>query len=67
MQHSDILVRFLKNIKENKCVRKSPCVCRNELYNPRCFTVSVNSAESLFTVRQLGKKVLYGIHRGCWN
>jgi len=23
MQHSDILVRFLKNIKENKCVRKS--------------------------------------------
>ena len=23
---------------------QSPCVCRNELFNPRCLTVSVNSA-----------------------
>jgi len=31
---------------------QSPCVCRNELFNPRCLTVSVNSAiwvEKLYT------------------
>jgi len=35
------------------CKKKfqSPCVCRNTLSNPRCLTVSVNSAEP--TVRQL--------------
>ena len=31
------------------CKKKfqSPCVCSNELSNPRCLTVSVNSAVSL--------------------
>jgi len=40
------------------CKKKfqKPCVCRNELSNPRCFTVSVNSTEPRLqtTVRQLG-------------
>ena len=33
-----------------------PCVCRNELSNPRCFTVYVNSTEPRLqtTVRQPG-------------
>jgi len=35
---------------------RSPWVCRNELSNPRCLTLSVNSAEPHLqtTVRQLG-------------
>ena len=40
------------------CKKKfqSPCVCRNELSNPRCLTVPVNSTEPRLqtTVRQLG-------------
>ena len=34
---------------------QSPCVCRNELSNHRCLTVSVNSTEPRLqtTVRQL--------------
>ena len=35
---------------------RSPWVCRNELANPRCLTVSVNSTEPHLqtTARQLG-------------
>jgi len=30
---------------------QSPCVCRNELSNPRCLTVSVNSTDPRLQTR----------------
>ena len=47
------------------CKKKfqSPCVCRNELSNPGCLTVSVTSSEPRLqtTVRQLGLKGYTGV------
>jgi len=46
-----------------------PRSCRNELSNPRCFTVSVNSTEPRLqtTVRQLGLASSIRHERGLWT
>jgi len=55
------------------CKKKfqSPYVCRNELSNPLCLTVSVKSAEPRLqtTVRQLGleSSIRHNVHRVGWN